>query len=72
VSFHAGTGHTVSGYRRTLRARLALEHLRAGATNLARLAADTGFADHAHLTRTLKAEYGLPPRILPDVIVPSE
>jgi AraC-like DNA-binding protein len=54
--FRAETGETVSGHRRRLRARLALERLAAGQRDLARLAADTGFADQSHLCRVLKDE----------------
>jgi transcriptional regulator GlxA family with amidase domain len=46
--------------------------LAGGETNLARIAADAGFADHAHLTRTLKVEYGRPPRELRDLVAPPQ
>jgi AraC-like DNA-binding protein len=52
---------TLSRYRIRLRASAALERLAAGQRSLATLAADLGFADQAHLTRTLRAETGLPP-----------
>jgi AraC-like DNA-binding protein len=54
--FRAATGHTISRHRRRLRARTALERLAGGEPDLARLAADTGFADQSHLTRVLRAE----------------
>lgn len=62
--FHAETGLTVTRYRNRLRVRLALERLDADDTGLAQLAADLGFADHAHLTRALRRELGHPPSAL--------
>jgi AraC-like DNA-binding protein len=59
--FRAHTGSTVSRYRNRIRVRLALERLAEGQPDLAALAADLGFADHAHLTRTVQAELGAPP-----------
>jgi AraC-like DNA-binding protein len=59
--FHRTTGVTLSRYRIRLRTNAALERLSAGGSGLATLAADLGFADQAHLTRTLRAETGLPP-----------
>lgn len=57
-------GVPVSTYRRRLRARAALERLSGGETDLARLAADAGFADHAHLTHELRALLGATPSAL--------
>jgi AraC-like DNA-binding protein len=59
--FHRTAGVTLSRYRIRLRTNAALERLSAGGSGLATLAADLGFADQAHLTRTLRAETGLPP-----------
>jgi AraC-like DNA-binding protein len=59
--FRDEVGVTVSTYRRRLRVRAALERLDGGESNLARLAADAGFADHAHLTRELRASLGITP-----------
>lgn len=58
------TGRTVSRHRRALRVRAALERLAGGETDLARLAADTGFADQPHLCRVVRAETGATPRAL--------
>jgi AraC-like DNA-binding protein len=58
--FSTLTGDTISGYRNRIRVRLALERL-AGETSLARLAADLGFADQAHLTRVVRAQVGRAP-----------
>jgi AraC-like DNA-binding protein len=60
-TFHAGTGQTLTAFRRRQRVGLALDRLEAGERDLARLAVELGFADHAHLTRTMRAELGNPP-----------
>ncbi|HEX4221725.1 MAG TPA: AraC family transcriptional regulator [Pseudonocardiaceae bacterium] len=59
--FRAVTGTSLTTFRTRVRVRAALEAIDAGQTNLADLAAELGFADHAHLTRTLRAEVGSPP-----------
>ena len=59
--FRAQTGETVSRYRNRLRVRLALERLAEGEDSLARLAAELGFADHAHLSRVVREEVGRSP-----------
>ncbi|GAB2975827.1 helix-turn-helix domain-containing protein [Saccharothrix stipae] len=59
--FRAVTGTTLTAFRTGVRVRAALDAIDEGRTNLADLAADLGFADHAHLTRTLRAELGSPP-----------
>jgi AraC-like DNA-binding protein len=59
--FRAVTGETVSRHRNRLRTRLALERIADGEPSLARLAAELGFADHAHLTRVVRGEAGAPP-----------
>src|SRR5205823_11959429 len=63
--FKAETGETISRYRNRLRVRLALERLAEGEACLARLAADLGFADQAHLARVVGNELGMPPSALP-------
>jgi AraC-like DNA-binding protein len=62
--FRVATGHTISRHRMRLRARAALERLAAGEDDLARLAADVGFADQSHLCRVLRADTGQPPSAL--------
>jgi AraC-like DNA-binding protein len=59
-TFHLTTGHTISRHRMRLRARAALERFAGGEHDLARLAADVGFADQSHLSRVLRAETGRP------------
>lgn len=59
--FPQHVGMTLSKYRNALRTRTALEAIAAGAPSLARLAAELGFADQAHLTRTVRRLTGQPP-----------
>jgi AraC-like DNA-binding protein len=59
--FRAYTGETVTRYRNRLRVRLVLERLAEGERSLARVAAELGFADQAHLTRVVRSEVGSPP-----------
>jgi AraC-like DNA-binding protein len=62
--FKAETGETISRYRNRLRVRFALERLAGGEPCLARLAADLGFTDQAHLSRVVRAEVGASPSLL--------
>ena len=62
--FRSETGETISRHRMRLRARAALERLGAGERDLARLAADLGFADQSHLCRVLRDETGRTPAAL--------
>jgi AraC-like DNA-binding protein len=62
--FRVGTGDTISRHRMRLRTRAALERIAGGEHDLARLAADVGFADQSHLCRVLRAETGQPPSAL--------
>ncbi|HEY5343790.1 MAG TPA: helix-turn-helix transcriptional regulator [Solirubrobacteraceae bacterium] len=66
--FSAATGHTISRHRMRLRARSALEQLAGGERDLARLAADLGFADQSHLCRVLRSETGHTPSALRHVL----
>jgi AraC-like DNA-binding protein len=61
--FAAEIGQTVSSYRLALRVRSALDRLGAGEP-VSRVAAVTGFADHAHLTRAIRRELGETPSAL--------
>jgi AraC-like DNA-binding protein len=58
------TGLTVSQYRNRLRVSLVLQRVAEGECDLAALAGDLGFADHAHLTRTVRAATGRTPSSL--------
>jgi AraC-like DNA-binding protein len=59
--FRAATGHTIARHRMRLRARAALDRLAGGEQQLARLAADLGFADQSHLCRVIRSETGHTP-----------
>jgi AraC-like DNA-binding protein len=63
-TFHSETGETVSRYRNRIRVRLALERLAEGERRLARLAAELGFSDQAHLARVVRSEVGRTPSSL--------
>ncbi len=62
--FRAQTGHTIARHRMRLRVRAALDRCAEGERELARLAAELGFADQAHLTRAVRAETGTTPAAL--------
>src|SRR5262249_14084399 len=70
--FHQETGQTLARYRNRLRVRAALDRIEGGERNLAGLAADLGFSDHAHLTRTVRSELGNPPIHVYPVLKPAE
>jgi AraC-like DNA-binding protein len=63
-TFRAQTGETIARHRMRLRTRTVLERLAAGDTDLARLAAESGFADQSHLSRVIRSETGATPRAL--------
>jgi AraC-like DNA-binding protein len=54
--FSSATGTTVSRHRMRLRVRAAMERLAGGERDLARLAAELGFADQSHLCRVVRSE----------------
>lgn len=62
--FRRQTGMTLTRYRNSIRVHIALDAIEAGNANLADLAAELGFADHAHLTRTVRDECGHTPQAL--------
>jgi AraC-like DNA-binding protein len=55
------TGSSVTAYRNRLRVSQALERIASGEPDLAALAAELGFADHAHMARTIRAATGQTP-----------
>ena len=59
--FKSFTGHGISRYRTNLRVRQALTRIAEGENDLAKLAHECGFADHAHLTRTFRRHLGETP-----------
>lgn len=66
--FRSLTGETISRHRMRLRMRNALERLADGEHDLARVAADTGFADQSHLCRVLRRETGHTPSALREAL----
>lgn len=60
-TFRAATGMTLSRYRMNLRVNEVVHLLDQGADDLTRIAADCGFADHSHMTRSVVACLGDPP-----------
>jgi AraC-like DNA-binding protein len=61
-TFNRLTGLSIRTYVKRLRIRAAIDRLLAGERSLTTLAHDLGFADHSHLTRSLRRELGLTPR----------
>jgi AraC-like DNA-binding protein len=61
--FSAELGQTFSRYRLSLRVRWALDRL-SDDEPVSQVAAETGFADHAHLTKAIKKELGETPSAL--------
>lgn len=59
--FQAGTGSSLTSFRNRVRVSRVLVRLEAGDTDLAAIAGDLGFADQAHLTRTVRATVGSTP-----------
>ena len=59
--FSRVTGSGISTYRNRVRVSRALERIGQGERDLAALAHELGFADHAHLTRTVRAVTGHTP-----------
>jgi AraC-like DNA-binding protein len=59
--FSQVTGSSISAYRNRVRVSRALERISQGERGLAGLAHELGFADHAHLTRTIRAVTGHTP-----------
>ncbi|NUW38944.1 AraC family transcriptional regulator [Nonomuraea rhodomycinica] len=63
-AFTSELGVSLTHYRNRVRVGRALDRLEAGEESLARLAADLGFADQAHLTRTIRHHCGHTPAVL--------
>jgi AraC-like DNA-binding protein len=69
--FRSVTGETISRHRMRLRTRNALERLAGGEQDLARVAADAGFADQSHLCRVVRRQTGHTPSALRQALVHS-
>lgn len=63
-AFPRELGVSLTRYRNRVRVGRALERLEAGERELAVLAAELGFADQAHLTRTVREHAGAPPGVV--------
>lgn len=63
-AFSTEVGVSLTRYRNRVRVGRAFDRLEAGETRLATLAADLGFADQAHLCRTLREHAGHSPSTL--------
>jgi AraC-like DNA-binding protein len=63
-AFPREIGVSITRYRNRVRVGRALQRLEQGEPSLARLAADLGFADQAHLTRTVRVHTGHTPGAL--------
>ncbi|TDC74579.1 helix-turn-helix domain-containing protein, partial [Streptomyces hainanensis] len=63
-AFPRELGVSVTHYRHRVRIGRALDRLEAGEASLSTLAADLGYADQAHLTRTLRHHLGHTPTAL--------
>ncbi|WP_345403300.1 AraC family transcriptional regulator [Nonomuraea salmonea] len=63
-AFTRELGVSLTHYRNRVRVGRALDRLEEGAPSLAELAADLGFADQAHLTRTIRHHVGHTPHSL--------
>ncbi|HEY9290269.1 MAG TPA: AraC family transcriptional regulator [Microlunatus sp.] len=63
-AFSQAMGISITCYRNRVRVGWGMDRLAAGEASLADLAADLGFADQAHLTRTFCQHLGHTPRTL--------
>lgn len=66
--FTAVMGVSLTRYRNRVRATRALDRLEAGERDLATLAVDLGFADQAHLSRTIREHFGQTPTALRQLV----
>ena len=60
-SFRRLTGMTMTGFRHSLRIRIALDRLRDHRTDLTDLALDLGYASHSHFTASFRRHIGITP-----------
>jgi AraC-like DNA-binding protein len=59
--FRQVTGQSIHAYRTGLRVRTAVDRIRRGASDLAAVALDVGFASHSHLTDSFRRVLGTTP-----------
>ncbi|WP_250572472.1 helix-turn-helix domain-containing protein [Nonomuraea sediminis] len=70
-AFTRELGVSLTHYRNRVRVGAALDRLEEGEPSLAVLAADLGFADQAHLTRTIRHHVGHTPTTLRRLLTPG-
>lgn len=70
-AFPRHLGVSVTRYRHRVRIGRALDRLEAGETSLSALAADLGYADQAHLTRTMRQYLDHTPTALRRLLAPA-
>ncbi|GGV05853.1 AraC family transcriptional regulator [Streptomyces albospinus] len=70
-SFPRQLGVSVTRYRHRVRIGRALDRLEAGENSLSTLAADLGYADQAHLTRTMRQYLGHTPTTVRRLLAPA-
>ncbi|MEJ1107081.1 MULTISPECIES: helix-turn-helix domain-containing protein [unclassified Kribbella] len=70
-AFSQQTGVSLTRYRNRVRVGRAMDRLAEGGTGLAQLAAELGFADQAHLTRTVREHLGHTPTALRRLLTPA-
>ncbi|MBF8194418.1 helix-turn-helix transcriptional regulator, partial [Nonomuraea sp. K274] len=68
-AFTRELGVSLTHYRNRVRVGRALDRLEEGEPSLATLAADLGFADQAHLTRTIRSHVGHTPTALRRLLI---
>ncbi|MCC3762806.1 AraC family transcriptional regulator [Glycomyces sp. TRM65418] len=71
-AFSRRLGVSLTHYRNRVRVGRALDLIEEGATGLAAVAAQLGFADQAHLGRTVKQHYGHTPTALKRLLAQSD
>ncbi|MEW9550863.1 helix-turn-helix domain-containing protein [Nonomuraea sp. NPDC050783] len=69
-AFTQELGVSLTHYRNRVRVGRALDRLEGGATSLAELAAELGFSDQAHMTRTIRRHAGHTPAALRRLLAP--
>ncbi|MEV0649837.1 helix-turn-helix transcriptional regulator [Phytomonospora sp. NPDC050363] len=69
-AFTAATGTSLTRYRNRVRVGRALDRIEAGDTELGALAARLGFADQAHLSRTVRQHLGCTPTAVKELLRP--
>ena len=67
-AFSRELGVSLTAYRNRVRVGAAVTRLTEGETSLSTLAADLGFADQSHLTRTIRRQLGHTPTALRDLL----